>query len=191
LRLSSETCSWPVARSTSHPAEIGPQYVFDASRILASVSSLAVLASPRLFRRAWLAREQATFLDGGGSDCPDVPTTILGPRCATSNCHDSDMPLNNLDLTPDEGLAARLIGVPGDMCMGDLVDADDPSASLVYTKCLVTTSCGIQMPQTGEKLTTEEEECLLGWIQRSQATRAAVVRRQVNSAGRWCAGRRQ
>ncbi len=140
---------------------------FDASRILAGVSSLAVLAFTALAISACPGslENKQQFLDGGGSDCPDVPTTILGPRCATSNCHDSDMPLNNLDLTPDEGLAARLIGVPGDMCMGDLVDADDPSASLVYTKCLVTTSCGIQMPQTGEKLTTEEEECLLEWIQ--------------------------
>lgn len=140
---------------------------FDSSRILAGISSLSVLAFTALAISACPGslENKAQFLDGGTDNCGDVPATIIGPRCATANCHDSDMPLNNLDLTPDEGLADRLIGVAGDMCPGDLVDAANPEASLMYTKVLVTTSCGIQMPQTGEKLTAEEEQCMLEWIQ--------------------------
>ena len=77
---------------------------------------------------------KADFEDGA-SVC-DAPATILGPRCATSNCHDAEDPVSGLDLTPDPGLVARLSGVQGRDCPdGLLVDTTTPEASLVLTKC--------------------------------------------------------
>ncbi|NUP11876.1 MAG: hypothetical protein HOW73_38000 [Polyangiaceae bacterium] len=96
--------------------------------------------------------------------CQDVPTTILGPRCATANCHDAEEPVAELDLTPDSGLEARIVDVDGTGCMGKLVDTAAPDQSLIYTKCLATNSCQSQMPVTGEKLTDEELECLLEYL---------------------------
>lgn len=97
--------------------------------------------------------------------CQDVPTTILGPRCATSNCHDSDQPAAELDLTADSGLSARIVDVDGTGCTGKIVDSAAPEESLLYTKCLSTNDCSSVMPVTGEKLTDAELECLLEYIQ--------------------------
>lgn len=96
--------------------------------------------------------------------CQDVPTTILGPRCATANCHDAEEPVSELDLTPDSGLEARLIDIDGIGCTGKVVDTAAPDQSLLYTKCLATNSCLSRMPVTGEKLTDAELECLLEYI---------------------------
>ncbi len=96
--------------------------------------------------------------------CQDVPSTILGPRCATSNCHDADQPAAELDLTADSGLAARMVDVDGTGCTGKIVDSAAPEESLLYTKCLSTNDCNSIMPVTGEKLTDAEFECLLEYI---------------------------
>ena len=96
--------------------------------------------------------------------CQDVPATILGPRCATANCHDSEEPVAELDLTPDSGLAGRMVDVDGVGCTGKIVDTAAPDQSLLYTKCLETNSCQSRMPVTGDKLTEAELECLLEYI---------------------------
>jgi hypothetical protein len=100
--------------------------------------------------------------DVGG--CGDVPTTLIAPKCATANCHDAEAPPAALDLTADAGLASRLVGVAG-VCDGLLVDPEAPSSSLMYTKCLATNACNTRMPITGTKLTAEEEQCLLTWLE--------------------------
>jgi len=97
--------------------------------------------------------------------CPDVPTKILGERCATAGCHGADTPQAGLDLTPDDGLAARMVDVDGVGCMGKIVDSAAPEQSLLYTKCLATNTCLTRMPQTGEVLSDFEEDCLLEYIQ--------------------------
>lgn len=97
--------------------------------------------------------------------CQDVPTTILGPTCATSNCHDSEEPAGLLDLTPDDGLAARMVDVAGTGCMGKIVDPAAPEDSLLYTKCLSTNSCQTRMPLAGDKLDDAQLECLLEYIE--------------------------
>lgn len=97
--------------------------------------------------------------------CADVPTTILGPRCATANCHDAEEPVAELDLTPDADLASRLLDVDGVGCTGKLADSMAPEESLLYTKCLPENSCQSRMPITGDKLTDAELECLLEYIE--------------------------
>jgi hypothetical protein len=94
----------------------------------------------------------------------DAPATILGPRCATSNCHDAEDPISGLDLTPDEGLAGRVSGVAGADCTGLLADPDAPDQSLLLTKCQASNTCAARMPISGEKLTADEEQCLLEWL---------------------------
>lgn len=101
---------------------------------------------------------------GDASTVCDAPNTILGPRCATSNCHDAEDPISNLDLTPDAGLVARLSGVAGVDCAGTLLDTASPESSLILTKCQADNTCAARMPITGAKLTADEEQCLLEWI---------------------------
>lgn len=101
---------------------------------------------------------------GDASTVCDAPKTILGPRCATSNCHDAEDPISNLDLTPDDGLVARLSGVAGVDCAGTLLDTASPESSLILTKCQADNTCAARMPITGAKLTADEEQCLLEWI---------------------------
>lgn len=107
--------------------------------------------------------ENPEAFDDASTVC-DAPSTILGPRCATSNCHDAEDPISNLDLTPDAGLVARLSGVAGVDCAGTLVDTSSPESSLILTKCQAENTCAARMPITGAKLTADEEQCLLEWI---------------------------
>lgn len=102
---------------------------------------------------------------GAGGGCGDVPSGLLAQRCATSACHDAEAPAASLDLTDDDGLATRLVGVDSVGCAGGkLVDSAAPESSVMYTKCLESNACATRMPQTGEKLSAEEEQCLLDWI---------------------------
>ncbi len=132
--------------------------------VVASTSVLGLLALALAACPGSLENKEQ-FLDAGPEGCGDVPVQLIGPRCATSNCHDADAPVAALDLTPDDGLAARLVGVEGDGCMGLLVDPDAPEESLMYTKCLEVPGCQSRMPLTGDKLTPDEEQCLLEWIE--------------------------
>jgi len=126
---------------------------------------------------------KAAFQDGG--TCGNVPATIIGPRCATSNCHDADQPQSNIDMTPDAGLAARMVGVSGDLCAGFLIDPSAPEQSLIYTKCLATNSCNARMPFSGTKLSPDEEQCLLEWVTEvaGEATGGATTSSTTASGG--------
>jgi hypothetical protein len=97
-------------------------------------------------------------------DFAGVPADILGPSCAKSQCHDSTTQAGKLDLSPDEGLRARLLdvaGTPG--CGGKIVDTANPEKSLLLTKCMPNPACGTQMPQTGTLSETDITD-LLEWI---------------------------
>ncbi|MFO0552232.1 MAG: hypothetical protein U0271_27845 [Polyangiaceae bacterium] len=102
------------------------------------------------------------FIDGA---CGDVKVQILGQRCATANCHDSSAPAGGLDLTPDADLASRIVDVDGNGCPGKIVDTSAPEDSLLYTRVLSTNKCATRMPSSGDKLTSDEEACLLEWIE--------------------------
>lgn len=105
---------------------------------------------------------------GATGGCGDVPSTILKTRCATSVCHDASSPAGSLDLTNDNGLVARLVDVdptdPTCAGTGKIVDKADVSKSLLYTKCGDAPPCGTIMPQTGQKLSAADKQCLLDWI---------------------------
>jgi len=105
------------------------------------------------------------FEETGGAapvDCSDVPNGLFKARCVDGPCHNADSNAGSLNLEAD-GLEARIVDVDG-LCMGTLVNTADPASSLVYTKCLDTSSCGSQMPQTGAKLTVEELQCVLDYV---------------------------
>ncbi|MFO0614184.1 MAG: hypothetical protein U0414_16450 [Polyangiaceae bacterium] len=97
-------------------------------------------------------------------DFAGVPADILGPSCAKAQCHDSTTKAGKLDLSPDEGLRARLLDVTGSSgCGGKLVDTASPEKSLLLTKCMPNPACGTQMPQTGS-LSENDIADLLDWI---------------------------
>jgi hypothetical protein len=105
---------------------------------------------------------------GGAEGCGDVPATILGPRCATANCHDSDAPVAALDLTPDAGLVDRIrdVDATGTSCATfKLFDPAAPAESLVYTKCVEPVPCGSKMPIGGDVFTSAQSACILEWLE--------------------------
>lgn len=105
---------------------------------------------------------------GGAAGCGDVPTAILGPRCATANCHDSDAPVASLDLTPDAGLVDRIrdVDAVGMTCGAFKVfDTAAPAESLLYTKCVEPVPCGSKMPIGGDVFTSAQAECILEWLE--------------------------
>ena len=91
---------------------------------------------------------------------------VLQEYCATSGCHGQPgAPLG--DFASSEDAARDYIGVEsGVACAGQgaIVDADDPSASLIVTKINGEAECGQPMPPTGEQLTDEEIACVEEWI---------------------------
>ena len=98
---------------------------------------------------------------------------VLVQRCATSSCHDADAPAAGLNLVP-EGLAGRIVGVPGSTMADDttgaigcggriLADPANPEESLIYLK-VTDPPCGAAMP-IGTPLDAEQKQCLLELIQ--------------------------
>jgi hypothetical protein len=105
---------------------------------------------------------------GGAAGCGDVPTAILGPRCATANCHDADAPVASLDLTPDAGLVDRIRDVDAEgMTCGafKIFDSAAPAESLLYTKCVEPVPCGSKMPIGGDVFTSAQADCILEWLE--------------------------
>lgn len=140
-----------------------------AHPILAGLTATTVLGACMLLLSACpgtLENKDAFTTGGGGGDgCGDVETALVGARCATANCHDAAAKAGSLDLTPGEGLAARLVDVASVTCMGaKIVDSAAPEQSTMYTKVLETNACGLRMPGSGMKLTDAEEQCLLTWL---------------------------
>lgn len=116
-----------------------------------------------------LENKDQFMLGGGGSgggDCGDFEGVFLQQRCATSSCHDAEMPIGGLDLTNDSGLVMRIrdIDATGQGCTGKLFDSAAPEASLMYTK-LTAPTCGSKMPIGGNPLTEQEIGCMLTWLE--------------------------
>jgi len=101
-------------------------------------------------------------VDGGSSNCGDVPTEIFAAKCGTSSCHSGAMPAQKLDLIlPD--VAARVVGVQATECIGPLADPNDPEGSVLYIKIAPGPTCGSRMP-FGTSLSDPEIACVKEWI---------------------------
>ncbi|MEO5725999.1 MAG: hypothetical protein ABIV93_03280 [Byssovorax sp.] len=101
---------------------------------------------------------------GTGVDaCGNVEATILTAKCGGSGCHGVMAPQNDLDLE-SPGVAARVVGVPAQLCQGTLADPSSPETSVLYTKLFVDTTCGAQMPLARPELSQKDKECLKTWI---------------------------
>lgn len=109
--------------------------------------------------------ERFTGGDGGRAleACPDVPTQILAPTCASSGCHAASAPAADLDLaSPDP--RARLAGKRDSHAAGLLLDPVNPSASTLYRKLSAPPPFGARMPLGGAALDDRALACVLAWI---------------------------
>jgi hypothetical protein len=95
--------------------------------------------------------------------CPNVPQAIFLPTCTSAACHNSQNPMQHLDLQ-SPNLAARLVGVPSTEGPGLLIDPAAPSNSVLYTKLSAAPPFGARMPLALAPLDSEAMDCVLAWI---------------------------
>lgn len=90
---------------------------------------------------------------------------VMQAKCGNASCHGAPGSSTGLDLTTAM-LAARVDGRKGKGSCTDklLVDVDNPRQSKLYLKVSGTT-CGSQMP-LGGMLTSDEQACVLSWIEK-------------------------
>lgn len=96
------------------------------------------------------------------SGCPDVPTAILGARCATAGCHDAAARAGGLDLG-SPGVAQRLVGVTARGGPGLLVDPGNPDGSILVRKLTPSPPFGKQDPP-GAPLDPASLDCIRKWV---------------------------
>jgi hypothetical protein len=155
---------------------------------LAALSSIALLAGC-----PGKLREPERFLDGGvvdggGSNCPDVPTEVFAKKCAGSTCHSGSTPASDLDLVSAD-VASRVVGKTALACKAPLADPEDPAASVIYIKVSPGDMCGSRMP-LGAALSDEEIACVKDWIadQTPAASTSAATGTGTGSGGAGGAG---
>jgi hypothetical protein len=95
--------------------------------------------------------------------CGDVVERIFVPSCGGTGCHGATAAQQDLDLV-SEGVAARVVGVPGIGCNATLADPANPEASLIYQKLSPTPPCGSPMPLARPALSDEDVACVRAWI---------------------------
>ncbi|MFT5357134.1 MAG: hypothetical protein ACI9KE_004366 [Polyangiales bacterium] len=108
-------------------------------------------------------------MEGGNFVCDteeDVASFVFAPTCATSRCHDADVPSGRLDLeTP--GITERITGRMSihRRCSDQaLLVPGDPAASFMMRKVLGThDDCGDPMPNRGE-ISPAQRRCIAAWI---------------------------
>jgi hypothetical protein len=104
------------------------------------------------------------FRDAGADSDPDLQTSLLTPRCATSNCHGAGRPAGGLDLH-SPGLASRLVGAPSTTCEGRvLVFPDNPGQGYFFEILQAMPACGSRMPLLGTPLTEAEIDALRAYV---------------------------
>jgi hypothetical protein len=114
---------------------------------------------------------------GGGTGCTAaaaaaVPTTIFQPICGASGCHNptsiasmSGLDVHGLDLY-STGWASRLVNVPSvEMPGDDLISSTDPESSYLLIKLEPAPPTGVQMPYGLMALTSQQQGCVLAWIE--------------------------
>jgi hypothetical protein len=102
---------------------------------------------------------------GTGASIPCDGFAVVAANCGTSGCHGQG---SNLEAFATSEAAARTyIGSPGTLAcsgQGDVIDADDPPASLMLTKLSDDPPCGQPMPLSGSPLTAAEIQCIEEWL---------------------------
>jgi hypothetical protein len=100
---------------------------------------------------------------------------IISSTCAISGCHDAtsaNLLGAGLNLTIDSGIGSRLVGVKSagkgsSMCGGNstpyLNASSNPATGLLVDKIHANPPCGVQMPQVGTPLTTNQQACIVEW----------------------------
>ena len=104
--------------------------------------------------------------------CPDVPTAILGARCATAGCHTAGDRAGGLDLV-SPGLTQRLVGVTAHGGPGLLVDPGNPDGSILVRKLTPTPPFGAQDPP-GAPLDPQSLDCVRKWVRTLTAADMSV-----------------
>jgi hypothetical protein len=89
---------------------------------------------------------------------------LVQMKCGNINCHGAPASSTGLDLT-SASLATRLAGRKGATACNDklLINTADPAQSMLYLK-VTGSSCGVKMP-LGGSLSSDEEACVLSWIE--------------------------
>ena len=90
---------------------------------------------------------------------------ILATNCGSSGCHGDGSNLE--DFAASEDAARAFIDRPGTLAcvgQGNVIDADDPGASLMLTKVSDDPPCGQRMPAAGAPLSDADIGCLEEWI---------------------------
>jgi hypothetical protein len=125
-----------------------------AGALLVCTACPGALEDPALFLSNDLAHD--------ASSCPDIPTQVFLPACASAGCHSAASKDLGLDLeSPD--VASRLVGVRA-TGGGLLVDPAHPATSVVYTKLTPMPPYGARMPFESQPLDDATIACVLDWI---------------------------
>jgi hypothetical protein len=124
----------------------------------------------------------ATSSGSGNDPCGDVPAAILTPNCGGGGCHGTMGPQNDLDLE-SPGVAARVVGVTAKVCQGILADPSSPETSVIYTKLLADTTCGLQMPLSRPPLSAMDIECVKTWIAKQSSVASTSAGGGAGGAG--------
>ena len=113
----------------------------------------------------------------GNLDCTgqNAGDQIIASTCAISGCHSTssaNLLGAGLDLTVNATIGSRLIGVKstgtgGSKCGGNstpyLNANSNPATGLLIEKIHPQPSCGVQMPQVGTALTSNQQACIVQW----------------------------
>ena len=102
----------------------------------------------------------------GGGGCPDIPTAVFQPICATAACHNAMDKAQGLDLQ-SPGVATRLVGVCS-IGGGPLIDPAAPDQSVLYQKLSLVPPFGSRMPLGKMPLDDATTACVLAWIKVQQ-----------------------
>ena len=104
--------------------------------------------------------------DGGKAECPDIPTSLFIPVCATAGCHNptDKAGAQGLDLE-SPGLNGRLVGIHATGGAGLLIDPVQPGQSVLYTKLGFSPPYGVRMPFGKQPLDDATIACVLAWIE--------------------------
>jgi hypothetical protein len=106
-----------------------------------------------------------TSAGAGGTEPACDGFAILATNCGSSGCHGDGSNLENF--AASEADARAFVGSPGTLAcvgQGDVIDTDDPAASLMITKLSDDPPCGQRMPVTGGALSESDIDCLEAWI---------------------------
>jgi len=115
--------------------------------------------------------------NAGNADCSgnNAGDQIVASTCAIAGCHNTSsagLLGAGLDLTINATVGSRLIGVKSagkgsSECGGNstpyLVAGVTPATGLLIDKIHPNPPCGEQMPQVGNKLTSNQQACIVQW----------------------------